>query len=245
MSVDQKIIDKLQKLLALSASENENEAARAMEKAQALMNEHHLSVLDVAEDGSNAEVSDEQIWGLTKSRQKWEAALGNEIARAFDGRAIISSTEEGWYITFIAAKTETALIVDLFERLRTTIRRMSKNFVLNHKPDAPWLAPITIHNSYRMGMVTTISKRLKTLKENTRPNSDTVNQYGLSGMDLVVIKNQAVDDRVKNMFGKGLRKEAAFRPKVYANAYQQGKEDGDSVSLHRSVEGKGPGLLSS
>ncbi|MDD3816412.1 MAG: DUF2786 domain-containing protein, partial [Desulfocapsaceae bacterium] len=50
--IDQKIINKLQKLLSLSASDNENEAALAMKKAEGLMREHNLSVADVALDGS-------------------------------------------------------------------------------------------------------------------------------------------------------------------------------------------------
>ncbi len=243
MPIDQKILDKLQKLLALSASENANEAILAMEKAQELMNEHHLSVLDVAEDGSNTDIREEQVWGMTKSRQKWEAGLGHEIARAFDGRAIISPTEEGWYMTFIAAKTDIAIIVDLFDRLRTTIRRMSRDYVKANTPDAPWPSPITLHNSYRMGMVATIRKRLKTLQENTRPDAQHTNQYGLTGQDLVVIKNQAVDERVNTKFGRGLRRESSSKTRVFASAYRQGKEDGDSVSLHRSVDNKGPDMI--
>ncbi len=243
MPVDQKILDKLQKLLALSASENGNEAALALKKAQTIMNEHNLTVFDVAEDGASAEICDKRVWGSTKNCQKWEASLGNEIARAFDGRAIISSTNDGWYLTFIASKTEAAIIVDLFERLRITIRRMSKAYVEQHKPDAPWPAPITIHNSYRIGIITTIRKRLRTLRENTRPDARVANQFGLTGTDLVVIKNQAVDERTQKLFGRGIHREKDARPRVYSNAYTQGKKDGDRINLHRSVAGKNPDLL--
>lgn len=170
MSIDQKVYDKLQKLLALSVSDNENEAGLAMEKAKVLMNEHNLSLLDVAQDGSGASVKDERIWGFSKNRQKWEESLGNEIARAFDGRAIISPTLDGWYVTFIGSKTDVAIIVDLFERLRLVIRKMSKAYVDVKGNNKPWLSPQTLHESYRMGVVITIRNRLQTLRKNTRPD---------------------------------------------------------------------------
>lgn len=242
MSVDQKIKDKLQKLLALAASDNEHEAALAMEKAQVLMNEHNLTIKDVAEDGSGAIVEDENIWGLTKSRQRWESALSGCIASAFDGRAVVNPTEEGWYVTFIASKTDMAFIVDLYERLRQTVRRMSDSFVKIERSHKPWLSAKTLHNSYRQGLVVTIHNRLQTLKENTRPDTKRVNKYGLTGMDLVLVKNQAVDQRVENLFGKTYS-ESRSKIKVYSHAYQQGKEDGNNVSLHRSLDGVKPAEL--
>ncbi len=240
MSVDQKVFDKLQKLLALSASDNENEAELAMEKAKVLMNEHKLSLLDVAQDGSGASVQDERIWGFSKNRQKWEESLGNEIARAFDGRAIISPTLGGWYITFIASKTDIAIIVDLFERLRLLIRKMSKAYVDAKENDKPWLSPQTLHESYRMGIVITLRNRLQILRKNTRPDATIKNQYGLTGMDLVAVKNQAVDERVHELYTNGLQEESVPTTKVYAKAYRQGKEDGDAISLHPSVKGTKP-----
>jgi hypothetical protein len=64
-TMDQKIIEKLQKLLALAASDNEHEAGLAMSKAEALMREHNLSVADVALNGSGAYVQSEEVTGLT------------------------------------------------------------------------------------------------------------------------------------------------------------------------------------
>lgn len=220
MSVDQKVKDKLQKLLALAASDNEHEAALAMEKAQALMNEHNLSVLDVAEDGSGADIDDEKVWGLTKSRQRWESALSAAIA----------------------ARTEITFIVDLYTRLRQTIRRMSDAYAKRERSARPWLSAKTLHNSYRQGLVRTINRRLKVLKENTRPDAVTINRYGLTGMDLVVVKSQAVDQRVTELFDS-VRQDSRAKLKVYSHAYQQGQEDGNNVSLHRSLDGERPAEL--
>lgn len=244
MAVDQKILDKLQKLLALSASSNEHEAVLALEKAQALMNEHNLTVQDVAVDGSGADITSQEIWGLTKSRQKWESILGASVANTFDGRAVVDSDAAGWFVTFVAGKTDMVIIVDLFDRLRLSVRRMSKYYVDRERSMKPWLSAKTLHNSYRRGMVQTIHKRLAALKQNTRPDDQARNQHGYSGMDLVVVKNRAVDQRITELFGQ-TRKESSHKIRVDSGAYHQGRKDGNKVSLHSSVDGKAVAFLTS
>lgn len=245
MSEDHKIKDKLKKLLALAASENEHEAALAMEKAQVLMNEHNLTVRDVAEDGSGAVIKDEDVSGLTKSCQKWEANLGSRIAAAFDGRAIRSRTADGWHLTFIATKTDIEIIVDLYERLRATVKRMSNNYVKSQRLVWPELPAKTLHNNYRWGMVSTINERLQKLKENTRPEKTTINQHGYTGMDLMVVKNKAVAQRVTKLFPK-LRKGGTVKLNYVPDAYGQGVKDGNNVSLHRSLDGSNqPSMITS
>lgn len=238
---DHKVKEKLKKLLALAASDNEHEAALAMEKAQALMNEHNLSVRDVAEDGSGAVIKDEDVPGLTKSCQKWESSLGFRIAEAFDGRAIRTRSANGWCLRFIATKTDVEIIVDLFERLRSTVKRMSGGYVQTHRSLYPGTSAKTLHNNYRWGMVNTIKERLQQLKENTRPQEST-NQYGLTGTDLIVIKNKAVDQRVTKLFPK-IKKGKTVRLNYLPGAYAQGQKDGSTVNLHRAVGGNSIGRL--
>jgi len=238
--IDEKIIKKLQKLLALSASDNENEANIAMSKAEELMREHNLSTVDVAMDGSGAYVSSQEVPGLTKSVQKWERTLGSQIAFSFNGKAIVSRfPKKGWLITFVAGKTDLEIIVDLYERLRGTIKRMSGEYVRNNSD--PFVSPRTLHNSYRVGMTITISERLRKLKENTQPDK-TVNTYGMSGMELMVVKDKAVEQRVQKLFPEIKRVSTRFSP-VDRIALDQGISDGKNVSLHKSIRGKQPAVI--
>ncbi len=243
MPAEQKILDKLQKLLALSASDNEHEAALALEKARYLMNEYNLTTRDVADDGSGADVNNQDLWGLTKSRQKWESLLGSAVAKTFDGHAVITKATEGWYFTFVATKTDMEIIVDLYTRLRQTIRRMSDAYVLHQRKNQPWLSPKTLHNSYRRGMVLTIHGRLQQLRENTRPDAKQQNRFGLTGKDLVMVKNAAVDQHMTELFGK-VHTVRSGRVTVNAAAYNQGRQDGDHINLHRSLDGCGPVAIS-
>ena len=50
--MDNKLIEKIQKLLALSGSSNENEAKAAMTKAQELMLKHNIDMRSVKEHDS-------------------------------------------------------------------------------------------------------------------------------------------------------------------------------------------------
>ena len=233
--IDQKIINKLQKLLALSASDNENEAALAMKKAEELMREHNLSVADVALDGSGAHVGSAEVCGLTKTSQTWETSLGGFIAQTFNGRAIRTRNSNGWSFTFVAGQTDLIIIADLFERLRSTIKRMSQAYV-NRAKGFTRTHGKSLHNSYRLGMIKTISQRLERLKQNTAP-TDSRNAFGMTGTALMVIKDKAVDQRVNRLFPR-IRTTMSRASRVDGNAYQQGMTDGNNISLHQSVNGR-------
>lgn len=220
----------LGKLLALTSSSNENEAARAMEKAKVLMDKYNLRTIDVAEDGTGAYVANREIKGTTLVCQSWEAQLGWIIAKAFDGRAIRNKGGRGvrWTFTFIAGRSDLEIIVDLYNRLRKTIIRMSKQYVAGEK-DWTYTPVKTLHNNYRHGMVQTIHSRLKELTAKTTP------EY-TGGKDLMVVKSKAVSQVVDKMFPK-LRKAPSTKINYEQRAFLQGAKDGKKVSLNRSVAG--------
>lgn len=234
-TMDQKILDKLQKLLALAGSDNEHEAELAMSKAEVLMREHNLSVADVALNGSGADVQSQKVHGLTVTYVKWEGSLGWTIARTFNGQGIRTprGVDEGWYFIFVAGRTDLAIIVDLYERLRETVKRMTKQYMAQHKG---YRGRSLLQNSYRLGLLNTIIARLKQLKENTAPDDTQKNVYGLTGKELVVVKEKAVDQRVALLF-PNMKMARTRSSRVLLSAYEQGKTDGHNVSLHQSVSG--------
>jgi len=250
MTITDDIKNKLKKLLALSASDNEHEARRAMEYAQALMNKYNLRVADVAMDGSGAHIKNQDIFGATKQTPQWLSSLGWAIASAFDGQAILSQNswdeyrrQYGWKMTFVAGRSDLEIIIDLYERLNQTIPRMSEQFVKAEKQRGNPIHPKTLHNSYRHGLVATISERLYLLQANTRPAPDKpVTAGGITGKELMVVKEKAVEQRINKMFPhlSHTSQQSSARD---GNAYQQGIADGHNVSLHRSV-GSGNGPLS-
>lgn len=85
-----RIIDKVKKCLALSASSNQHEAEIALRQAQKLMAEHGISEQDV-----QAAEADERAAKATVTAKpaSWEALLANCIAQAFGCQVIFAA---GW-----------------------------------------------------------------------------------------------------------------------------------------------------
>lgn len=243
-TVDQKVMDKLHKLLALATSDNEHEAALAMSKAQEIMREHGLNTIDVAVDGTGAYVSQQEVEGFTKISQTWEANLGARIANIFDGRAIRSrGCGSGWKLTFVAGRTDLEIIMDLYKRTRRIIRDMSAQYVDLHKHDWNAASPKTMHNSYRHGMVNTVTARLLAMRDASRPDENAKNVVGVTGRELMVVKSKAVENRVSKLFPRLRSRASSSRVNVDGAAYWQGQADGNNVSLHRSVRGGNGGPI--
>ena len=80
----EKLIDKIQKLIGLSRSPNENEAGAAAEKVQALLVEHNLSMSDVKAQAirSEAEPIKEEFGIGSKTIPIWKALLMQGICDA-------------------------------------------------------------------------------------------------------------------------------------------------------------------
>lgn len=76
----EKIIDKIRKCLALSASSNEHEAAAALRQAKKLMEAHGVTDLDI--DAAEAQECRTKASAKTKPAN-WEAALAAKVADAF------------------------------------------------------------------------------------------------------------------------------------------------------------------
>ncbi len=235
--MDDRIIEKLQKLLALAGSDNEYEAALAMARAEILMHKHNLNLADVAPDGTGASVVDTQIrpTGSATTYQAWETVLAGAVARAFHGQVVNcyqGKSTRCSALHFVAGKTDMIIILDLFERLRQTIRRKSAAYARGVnaalRSNAYWAG-----QSYRIGMAGTITERLKALRRNTEPG-DEINAHGVSGKDLMIIKNQAIEQYFTELFGP-TEKETLKLSVGDEIACLQGRIDGRDVSLHRSM----------
>jgi len=87
MSDRSKILDKIKKCLALSASSNEHEAEAALRQARKMMEMHGVTDLDV----QAAEAEERRAKSGAKSQpSNWETMLATKIADAFSCRVIFS-----------------------------------------------------------------------------------------------------------------------------------------------------------
>ena len=80
--IDQGIIQKIKKLLALASSDNENEAQAAMMKAQELLAKHKLTIRDVNDVHEESKVIEKQT-AVTFKKATWKGRLSSVIASNF------------------------------------------------------------------------------------------------------------------------------------------------------------------
>lgn len=85
--IREKMIDKIKKCLALSASSNAHEAAAALRQARKLMEAHNITDLDMQVSGVREHRAKA---GVQNRPSNWETMLASKIADAFGCRVIFS-----------------------------------------------------------------------------------------------------------------------------------------------------------
>lgn len=139
-SIDPKILKKIKKCLALSASPNPNEAAVAMRQAHALMRQHGVDVHHV----TMSEIGEATAGIRTMSRDKpanWEASLAATVGRAFGCQILISRSmypkeyrcyaNQGEFI-FIGQKAQAEIAAYTAEVLARKCKSARKKWITEH-----------------------------------------------------------------------------------------------------------------
>lgn len=222
---DNKIIEKVKKLLALGTSSSEAEASSAIEKAHALLAEHNLSLSDVKETGDILEETLEE----GKRIPSWKKMLITSVARANYCDALQRTTMV-WSGKSYSSLKKVALIGKahnlvvakaMVEYLFDAIERLSKN----NSPSRQGKGKNPYIESYKLGATSNICKRLHEIAEaEQKPES------GMSG--LVAYEKAEIQNFLKDLGSK----KTSIKSKVSsAQAYNKGFIDGQSVGLHRQV----------
>lgn len=100
--MEPKVLEKIKKLMALSQSDNPNEAALAMDKASELMQQHQVSIQDV-ELSSIGEYM-VKMANMSKKQPEWHAILINVVAEIFGVEPMIIRRIEDSALSFIGIK---------------------------------------------------------------------------------------------------------------------------------------------
>lgn len=234
-----KLIERIKKLLALSTSSNQAEAELAMQRAQELM---QANMVDEAElDRGNVE----KIEHLFKKKrvEKWANYLMSIIAKNnFCVGAIQTGSNWGfedslqgrqWFkkepVYIIYGRPLNIKVVQMmFDYLVETAERLAKEHIKGCSRGERTIR----RNNYLLGFVSTIAERLEQQRKSWL-DEDPAHQTAL-------VKVSSEDDRDirKRMRQEGdslSTKASQYRPTLDQESYEQGKEDAQSVALHRQV----------
>ncbi|KKN34836.1 hypothetical protein LCGC14_0789770 [marine sediment metagenome] len=114
-----RIVDRIRKLLALGQSSNQHEAELAIQRANDLLEKHQLSMTDieikaVADEGG---VQERYTVGGLKMKLIWVYDLARGCAMLFDGECVPDRRLWGTKFTFVGTRPDVAMAIALFEHL--------------------------------------------------------------------------------------------------------------------------------
>ncbi len=228
-----KIIEKIRKLLALSTSPNENEAAIAIRKAQEMLRQYELTMADVLEV-SEDNVRETMVPIKPSSRIpkwiQWMVSAITEIleVRAYGSWKLVNGKSIHCYY-WVGFEVDVALAHHAFLLLQRGIQdgMRARRKELRSRGYSP---PRNFRNSYAMGFLLTVKEKLRVLARQSQQEEIPVPD----ATDLPVMKQKAIDRYMENLDLEGPRKE---RYLLNRNSFQLGVMDGQEFRVNRPVEG--------
>jgi len=212
------IEERIRKLLALADSPNENEAAAAAVKAQALMLRYGIEMATIAASGGLA--VDEHV--LDGKVDPWRRMLAAAVARSAGGRVVWAPDGYGrgqGKIFFYGPAGVVGGIVGLYRYLEAQLVVISAAATAGRRERR--VHGRTWRNSFLLGAVGRVGQRLDARR------AETV-QAGENGRALVLVKT-AVDREIERRWPE--LETSGYRPSVARSAYDAGSHAGKHVDL--------------
>ena len=209
------IEDRIRKLLALADSPNENEAAAAAEKAQALMLRYGLS----ASSGERLAVDEHVLNGRV---DPWRRMLADAVARSAGGRVVWApngySRSQG-KIFFYGPSGTVGGIIELYRYLEAQLVVISAVETATRRERR--VHGRTWRNSFLLGAVGRLGQRLDARRAKTTETGD--NSRAL------VLVTTAVDHEIERRWPE--LETSGYRPSVARSAYEAGSHAAKHVGL--------------
>ena len=204
---------RIKKLLARSASPNENEALSAMQKANVLMAEYSLSQADFAGYVEKSVKS-------TKRVVEWRSVVANAVERLY-ATYHYQDYNTGTFV-FYGKELDVFMATEMFAYLVKTIDRMAK---LNIRKNAKY----RYRQSYRSGIASQLWVRINKLGEQCSwRNSAELSE-----------EKQNIAVWVENRIVLTIHGKKSTNTKVNMSAWKRGVSDADGISLSRQMTGSG------
>jgi len=225
--VDDRVMDKIKKCLALSKSPEPAEAAAALRQAQKLMEHYGISMTDLSvADIGHLIVKSKSAVSKVKP---YELRIVNTVARAFGCELVWTSgnsyaADPFGYFTFIGMKSQIEVASYTAQVLLRKHTAARAKFTQALPKFASREFKVMQADGFSMGWATAIAK--------------TVQEFA-GGEEL---KNAILVYKTK-MYGADLKTAEAQKKKLGATGYAAGEEAARGESLYRPMEGNGQGPL--
>lgn len=229
MSDNDKIIQKIKKLLAMAEHENSNpnEAARAASMAAKMMAEYQIDRADVikAELKRGGGVMDSPISDMEYAAWPvWMQGLAICTAQLFECQVTFERGSSGRKkrIKLMGYEADVQMVQWMYEYLHDELLRLAKKAM---KTSVSGAHGSTVKASFLTGAVNTIRERFDEIVAERKA------AYASSGTSLMVVKQEAI----KEKYGMAKYSKKSSRTRADRDAYQAGVEAGKNVNINRPL----------
>lgn len=217
--MDTKLIEKIQKLLSLSESSNENEAREAMLKAQKLIVKHKLSLKEVQDTKIYSSKIKDDISKISFTKAKWKGELAYIIGKNF-GCYTYFRTNRIHKITFFGREEDIVvcnIVLDYaVDCIETTIKRIQSEY------RRKGLSTKGLATDYAKGFIEGLDEKFE---EQKRANQE----WGL----VLVVEKEVTEAYNKKKFKRAINLDTQFKGNL--DAYKKGIENGKQFSISNRI----------
>ncbi len=215
---DDKILQRVQKLLALASPPNVHEAAQAAAQAQRLIEEHRLQgLLDAKKQEEPVEDARDEPLATARRIRKWKQVLAGSLASLNGCVTYTHKVGREEQLILVGTASDQAAVRALWDWLCHRVQWLSATHGDGH--DKRW------HDAFRIGAVQTIIERLQATQQELSAE--------LSRSALVVVNSGLArrQDRVAEYAQQTLNLKKVRGIRVDAQAFDRGREAGGDVKL--------------
>lgn len=197
---------RIKKLLALSKSSNENEAASALIKANEMMENYNLSSFQFSE------YTEAKVKG-TKRFIRWRVLLANAVENLY---ATYHYTDRTGTLVFIGEELDVFMSTEMYKYLAKTIDRMAKQNIRKN-------AKYKYRQSYRAGIANRLYDRIYELGQ----------QCSWRNPEELKEQKKQIAEFVEKQVSISLSQKKFEN--ANPTAFLKGKNDADGISLSRQM----------
>lgn len=228
---DERILSKIQKILALTTSNNPHEAEQATIKANSLLTKYNLREIQSLEPGGAQEL-DEDMWVkriLNKKRANAKLNCIISILRTFYVYPVLNYGTNIVYLEVFGNKTNTSIAEHVGIFLDQELEKLWHKVQKEH----PHLKGLASKNSFMRGVAKGYCNKIETLKQDYSPADQKA---------LIVLENQ-LTLAMEMAYPKLSHRSSSYRNCEKASAI--GKKEGQKLQIQSCLE-KSPrkGLIS-
>lgn len=228
--VDQKLMDKLEKIKTLAdRAGTPDEAAAAAAKLQELLFKHNLTMADVSQNGSSKKSAYGKTLRTYKNFAGWKKVLLYGVAKAnFCEMIYTSGTGNAW---LVGEQDNVAAVQMMADYLEATIHRMGNDVwkvEARYDPANVGTTWKIWHTSFCVGAADSVVRRLLEEKRNLTRASE-------ASTALVILKDEQLAEAMREFFPNA---KPGRRTQVNSgNGYNSGREAGKSIGLQKQIGG--------